>query len=99
MSINSQIKEQASVDASESKNKNAHNDNSDNGNNPNNNNENNNNENKVQNAYIRIGVYDIIKTIGHGNFSVCKLGTNSNYIQILINSNTYVLGIRSKDTF
>ena len=25
------------------------------------------------NCYMQIGYYDIIRTIGHGNFAVCKL--------------------------
>ena len=49
-----------------------------------NNNNNNNNDitsninsnNNIKSGHIKIGSYDILGTIGHGNFSVCKLALN-----------------------
>lgn len=46
------------------------------------------NENSNQPAYVKVGSYDLLATIGKGNFSVCKLAqnrlTNQQVIQLQI---------------
>jgi hypothetical protein len=32
--------------------------------------------NKAINQYVKVGSYDLLKTIGKGNFSICKLALN-----------------------